>query len=91
MRLEVSSAHGLAKPAVQYPPRLVAAILKELKETLTETGLLTTVEARAAGPNPSQNNWELWSDETWGDVAKFFDNISGEQLPTDKVIEARAE
>ena len=91
LSVEVSSDNGLAKPAVRYPPKLVAAMLKEIKEGLMEFGELTAAEAFAAGPNPSQDNWEEWSDETWEDVARFFDNVSGELLPTNKVLEARAE
>ena len=82
---------GLARQAARYPPKLVAAILKELKEHLMEDGVLSAMEARASGPNPSQDNWVEWSEETWEDVARFFDNVSGEVLPTDKVLEARAE
>ena len=44
------------------PPKLVAAILKEIKDGLVESGELTAAEAYAAGPNPSQDNWEEWSE-----------------------------
>ena len=43
-----------------------------------ESGELTAAEAYAAGPNPSQDSWKEWSDETREDVARFFDNVSGE-------------
>ena len=58
LHVEVSLDNGLAKPSVQYPPKLVAAMLKEIKDSLMESGELTAAEAYAAGPNPSQDDWE---------------------------------
>ena len=82
---------GLAAQAAQYSPKLVAEVLREVKDHLCETRELSQIQAFASGPDPNQEQWAEWSDETWDDVAKFFDNISGAALPTDKVLEARAE
>ena len=83
--------NGVAKQAACHPPELIAGVLRELKGHLVGTCAIGAVEMRAAGPEPTQENWNEWSDETWNDVATFFDNISGEQLPTDKVLDARCE
>jgi len=82
---------GIAHQAAAYPPKLVKAVLTALKAQMLEDGSISDMDLKTGGPVPSKPVVEPWAEtpECWEEIEKFFDNISGEELPTQLVKEAR--
>ena len=70
-----------------YPPKLIAKILKALREQLKESDQLHSVE-EIAGPVPGI---PLESDEILKEGGRFWDDINGGYLPADVVLVVRRE
>ena len=83
---------GLARKAAKYPIKLVRAVLKALREQLLADGELNEVMLENAGPVPSQPTFAgPGFEDHYEDLIKHYDDISGEELPTDLVRKAREE
>ena len=78
----VSLIGGIAMRAQKYPPKMVAAILRGLKRQLKKDGHLSSLDTDIAGPVPSYYHEEEM-------MQRFYDDISGEELPANLVKEAR--
>jgi hypothetical protein len=78
---------GLAAGAAAYPPKLVMAILKGLKQQLLLDGVLSNLELQTSGPVPSEPLFDPSAE--WAQDEKFWDDITGEELPTELVRSAR--
>ena len=70
-----------------YPPKLIATILKALREQLKEIDLLNAVEG-IAGPVPEI---PLEYDQILKQGGRFWDDVNGGCLPVDLVLAARRE
>ena len=72
-----------------HSPRIVVAT-RALREQMRADGALSAIESQVAGPDPSQPLFE--ADDPWIEESdeQFWDNISGEILPSDMVRKARA-
>ena len=95
--------NGLAKQAAKYPPKLVRAVLKALKSQMLQDGEINQVSIKFGGPDPTQELFdaeyeEEWIDEVFGrddgyedddDGERYYDDISGVELPKSLVLEAR--
>ena len=86
---------GIAVQSAAYPPKLVKAVLKGLKEQLLEDGELSAVDLRFGGPNPTSPTFEVQDDNEASMfhqvVEKVYDSVSGEELPAELVKKARDE
>jgi len=74
---------GIARQAAQYPPKLVRAVLKCLRDELESKGELSTVEAQNAGPVAEVPLIDPRFEEM------FVDDVNGGILPTEEVKKAR--
>jgi len=79
---------GIAKRAAAYPPRLVRAVLKALKEQMMEDGTVSPLEMQVAGPVPTESTFE-GMENIVAEYEKYFDNVTGEELPAEDVRKAR--
>ena len=70
-----------------YPPKLIATILKALREQLKENDKLNAVE-KIAGPVPEII---LEYDQILKEEGKIWDDVNGGYLPEDLVLAARRE
>ena len=70
-----------------YPPKLIAMILKALREELKESDQLHSVE-EIAGPVPEI---PLEYDQILKDGGRFWEDVNGGYLPEDLVLVARRE
>ena len=70
-----------------YPPRLIATILKALREQLKENDQLNAVQENA-GPVPEI---PLEYDQILKEGRRFWDNVNGGYLPEDLVLAASRE
>ena len=75
--------NGRARAAQVYPPRLVRAILRGLKEQMRSDGALGEIGAVSAGPTGEE---EIFAD---GKFLELVDDVNGCVLQTDLVNEAR--
>ena len=75
---------GIARQAAQYPPKLVRAVLKCLRQQLTESGELSSAEANVSGPVPEEPFIDPQQFEEW-----YWDDVHGGWLDPEKVKEAR--
>ena len=74
---------GIAQQAAKYPPKLVRAVLKCLKDELVSRGELNAADAYSAGPVP-----ELPTvDPEWEE--QYVDDVNGGILPRKEVEKAR--
>ena len=94
----VMLVNGRAKAAQVYPPALVAAILKGIKAQMKEDGEIKDLGNLNVGavpdeePDCSEEYFEGWFPEQKDEEDRIYvDDITGVQLPTDKVLEARQE
>ncbi len=78
---------GIAKQAQVYPPKLVKAVLKGLRDQLRADGEISAFEEYAAGPTP-EHPWFEGLEEDW---QTFVDDSAGTPLRTDLVMAARQE
>ena len=74
---------GIARQAAVYPPQLVKAVLRSLRDTLAEKGELNTFDLFAAGPGPEIPLLDPEFEEV------YMDDVNGGILPAEKVKEAR--
>ena len=70
-----------------YPPKLIATILKALREQLEENDQLNAVE-ETAGPVPEI---PLEYDQILKEGGKFWDDVNGGYLPEDLALAASRE
>ena len=70
-----------------YPPKLIATILKALREQLKESDQLHSVD-QIAGPVPET---PLEYDQILREGGKFWDDVTRGYLPEDLVLTARRE
>ena len=74
---------GIARQAAVYPPKLVRAVLKVLRDELADRGQLNSHEAACSGPVPEEPS--ILEDDYW-----FVDDVNGGILPTEEVKKARS-
>ena len=74
---------GIARQAAVYPPQLVKAVLRSLRDTLAEKGEPNTLDLFAAGPVPEMPLMDPEFEEV------YMDDVNGGILPAEKVKEAR--
>ena len=74
---------GIARGAAVYPPKLVNAVLKGLKEQMVEDGSLSAVDAYAAGPVPEEPSMPA------GNWYQYWDDVNGGYLDSEGVLKAR--
>ena len=78
-----SDSEAFARQAAVYPPQLVKAVLRSLRDTLAEKGELNTFDLFAAGPVPEMPLMDPEFEEV------YMDDVNGGILPAEKVKEAR--
>ena len=67
-------------------PRRVKMMLAALREELLESGVVSELEMKFAGPEPSELNFLFEQvQQNWRDIARHHDNISGEVSPPELV------
>ena len=88
---DLSLQSGLAVPTAAYPPGIVTSMLAALKRQMVEDGTLSELDIKYGGPVPSQPLFNPDEDCLQEDYEKFWDNISGEELPKELVQKARQE
>lgn len=88
---DLSLQTGLAVPTAAYPPGIVTSMLAALKRQMMEDGTLSELDIKYGGPVPSQPLFNPDEDCLQEDYEKFWDNISGEELPKELVQKARQE
>ena len=88
----ISLVGGLAHLCAKYPDELVNAVLEGIKRQMMLDGALSSIEAFASGPDPTEDTFpEEMMDYVEEETAKYYDDVSGEPLPTAGVQEARRE
>ncbi|CAK0899207.1 unnamed protein product [Prorocentrum cordatum] len=75
---------GIARFAKVYPPKLVEAVLEELKDTLDDVGELSTAQVQQSGPVPVD------AAVPPGDWTSYWDDVNGGYLEAGLVAQARA-
>ena len=90
-RRQLEFAEGLAGLSMSGQPKMVCSVLTGLRQQMLQDGHLSDLDFKYGGPVPSQPTFEADSEELQEDYNKFFDNISGEELPPDLVAKARQE
>ncbi|CAK0805504.1 unnamed protein product, partial [Prorocentrum cordatum] len=75
---------GIARFAKVYPPKLVEAVLEELKDTLNDVGELSTAQGQQSGPVP------VGAAVPPGDWTSYWDDVNGGYLEAGLVAQARA-
>ena len=91
LRRTVECIDGLAGITLAGQPKVVQAVLAGLRKQLQQDGQLSDLDLKYGGPVPSHPHFDASSEELQEDYNKFFDNISGEELPSDLVLNARQE
>ena len=86
--------NGRARHAQVYPPRLVNAILKGIRQELRDMGELSALNELVAGPcpdgasnEPTEEMWDYHDDSQ----EEIYDSVTGMQLDPQKVKKAREE
>ncbi|CAK0826208.1 unnamed protein product, partial [Prorocentrum cordatum] len=74
---------GIARFAKVYPPKLVEAVLEELKDTLNDVGELSTAQVQQSGPVPVD------AAVPPGDWTSYWDDVNGGYLEAGLVAQAR--
>ena len=90
----VRLVNGRARYAQVYPPKLVSAILKGIRQELRNAGELSALAETVAGPSPDDTNNNPTEpffnpDDVKGD--EIWDSVTGTLLDPVKVWEAREE
>ena len=80
----VHLVNGRAKVAEQYPPKLVKAILRCLKNIILSRGQISAVELMHGGPTAEMP--EVWQDPQY---TEYYDSVNGGLLPTGDTEKAR--
>ncbi|CAK0857259.1 unnamed protein product [Prorocentrum cordatum] len=80
----VTLVGGIARFAKVYPPKLVEAVLEELKDTLKDVGELSTAQVQQSGPVPVD------AAVPPGDWTSYWDDVNGGYLEAGLVAQARA-
>jgi hypothetical protein len=73
------------------PPELTRAVLAGLKEQAVEDGVIDDIDTTFGGPVPNHALVNWGDPKLQGTFDKFYDEITGEELPPDLVKEGRAE
>lgn len=81
---------GIARQAAAYPPRLVHAVLEALKQQMLEDGSISELELKVAGPVPTLPTFDGFDRSALHQLGLFYDNITGEELEPEAVMQARA-
>ena len=81
---------GCAAMAAVYPPRLVAAVLKGIKEQMKQDKAIDAVALKFGGPVPSENVFEV-TDMNVEQYEQIFDEVTGAQLPAELVAQGKKE
>ena len=58
---------GIAKPAQVHPPKLVESVLKSVRDSMIDDGVLSALEITSSGPVPVVHQFADWI-ECWDDV-----------------------
>jgi len=83
---------GLAKLAEAYPDELVVSVLEGLRRQMKADGSLSSIEMYASGPDPTEHLFPEESHQAVDEeLEKYYDDISGEELPANLVRDARQE
>ena len=83
---------GLAKLAEAYPDELVVSVLEGLRRQMKADGSLSSIEMYASGPDPTEHLFPEESHQAVDEeLEKYYDVISGEELPANLVRDARQE
>lgn len=82
---------GIAHFAAAYPPELVKTVLRALRQQLVEDGSISELELKTSGPVPSESIHKHFPDEVLQDAVRYYDDISGEELPPDLVEAGKQE
>ena len=77
--------------AAEYPPKLVIAVLKAIKQEATERGFIGSMELQSSGPVPSKPMFDLDDPGVLSAVVEAWDDVTGSELPPDLVLAARKE
>ena len=88
---QLEFAEGLVGLSMSGHPKMVCTVLTGLREQMRQDGHLSDLDFKYGGPVPSQPTFEADNEALQEDYSKFFDNISGEELPPDLVTKARQE
>ena len=88
--VQLSPGSGRAYLARVYPPKLVKAVLRGLKEQMEEDGVLSALEAKLSGPVPETPPMSDATDVYLG-TDQFWDDVNGGWLDPVKVRSARRE
>ena len=80
----VHLVNGRAKIAEQYPPKLIRAILRCLKNIILSRGQISAVELMHGGPTAELP--EVWQDPAY---VEYYDGVNGGLLPTGETEKAR--
>ena len=78
-------------PAKSLLPEELVRVLDALRSHLQEGGHLSDLDLKYGGPVPSQPHFDFSAKELQEDYDKFWDNITGEELPVPLVKKAREE
>ncbi|CAK9017766.1 Retrovirus-related Pol polyprotein from transposon TNT 1-94 [Durusdinium trenchii] len=91
----VHLVNGRARQAQKYPPRMVAAILRAIRQELQWRGELNELSVEGAGPSPDgetnepNNKFDAPAEDH--EQAEYFDTVTGAPLRKEAVLAARQE
>ena len=83
---------GMAHLCEAYPVELVDAVLEGLKRQMKADNHVSALELFASGPGPTEPLFDAETEKQMEEeVQEYFDDISGEVLPSELVRKARQE
>ena len=83
---------GMAHLCEAYPVELVDAVLEGLKRQMRADNHVSALELFASGPDPTEPLFDAETEKlVEEEVQEYFDDISGEVLPSELVRKARQE
>ena len=94
MHRHVQLINGRAKHAQVYPPKLVSAILRGLRQELRNAGELSALSELVAGPCPDHTSNEQTEEFFNPDnvpEGEYYDSVTGIALDPEKVRAARTD
>ena len=88
----ISLVGWVAHFAARYPPRLVTAVLRGLREQMFASGAVASLEDDLSGPVPEEPDVpEDWKELLTEGADGFWDDVNGGWLPKAETEKARAE
>ncbi|CAK9049785.1 Retrovirus-related Pol polyprotein from transposon TNT 1-94 [Includes: Protease [Durusdinium trenchii] len=91
----VHLVNGRARQAQKYPPRMVAAILRAIRQELRWRGELNELSVEGSGPSPdgetNEPNNKFDAPVEDHEQAEYFDTVTGAPLRKEAVLAARQE